>query len=74
MMLTEAKTEADEDFKNQQAGGGKELLPPTIYLSRIYEIRSIKRDKTAVSQNFLQASYYAKIQNLRTFREFCMFG
>ena len=23
MMLTEAKTEADEDFKNQQAGGGK---------------------------------------------------
>ena len=33
---------------------GNVLLPPTIYLSRICEICSIKRGKTAVSQNFLQ--------------------
>ena len=46
------------------------LLPPTIYLWCICEIRSIKKDKAAVWQNFFLSNLQAKIQNLRTFREF----
>merc|ERR1712243_541744 len=47
------------------------LLPPTHNLCRIYEIRSIKRGVKPQFDRIFGRIWYAKIQCLRTFREFC---
>ena len=47
------------------------LLPPTHNLSRICEIRSIKKGAKLQFDRIFGKIYYAKIQYLRTFREFC---
>ena len=51
--------------------GDCNILPPTHNLSRIYEIRSIKRGVKLQFDRIFGKIYYAKIQYLRTFREFC---
>ena len=47
------------------------ILPPTHNLSRIYEIRSIKKGVKLQFDRIFGKIYYAKIEYLRTFREFC---
>ena len=47
------------------------ILPPTRNLSRISEICSIKKGTKLQFDGIFGKIYYAKIQYLRTFREYC---